>query len=482
MGKYDNYIGRVFDDRYEIISVIGTGGSAIVFGVYDSQENRTVAMKMLRPDCENNEESVKRFEQEAELLSRFSHPGIVKIYDKYLEDFPKYFIMEYVESITLKNHILSQGAMTQEEIFYFLKLILSALGEVHKKGIVHSDIKPQNILVLADGSIRLMDFGISKSFPGNVRDVSEDFEESGENTDTAVGTVHYVSPEQAEAKKLDGRSDLYSLGVVVYEMATGILPFFGDKPSKIAAMHVNELPIAPSVVNPAVPEALEEIILRALEKFPDERYQTAEEMLVDIEKAENPPPESNEPIPFKEKVKEFFLTFNIPSGIMGALCALLVCIVVGLGALSLNILDERNTHAHIRVPILTGREVSQIENMALDEDIYEIEIVYKKNNRRSGQVMAQSPKGGKIVKLDENGKCKIEITVARYKMPDTIPNVTAIDAAEAEALLISYGYTVDVVTAPHSFIPEGKVICTKPAVGEKSESNIMIFKSSGYSD
>lgn len=482
MGKYDNYIGRVFEERYEIINVIGTGGSAVVFGVYDSKEDRTVAMKMLRPDCENNEEAVKRFGQEAELLSRFEHPCIVKIYDKYLDDFPKYFIMEYVEGITLKKHILSHGAMTQEEIFYFLKPLLSALSEVHKKGVVHSDIKPQNIVVLADGSIRLMDFGISKSLPGNVKDVSDGKEEVEENTDMAVGTVHYVSPEQAEAKKLDGRSDLYSLGVVTYEMATGILPFFGDKASKIAAMHVNDLPIAPTIVNPSVTDAVEEIILRAMEKFPDERYQTAEEMLADIDKAENPSPESNEPIPFREKVKDFFLTFNIPSGIMGGLCALLVCIVIGLGILSVNILNERTLHSHIKVPILTGEKYSDIEYMNLDEDIYEIEIVYKKNNRRGGEVIAQTPKGGKVVKLNEDGKCKITVVVARFPTPKTVPNVTAIDADEAEMILQSYGYQVDTVTAPHEFIPQGKVIYTMPRAGESSEKKIMIFKSSGYSD
>ena len=479
MGKYDSYIGRVFDGRYEIINVIGTGGSAIVFGAYDTKEDRTVAVKMLRPDCENNEEAVKRFEQEAELLSLFSHEGIVKIYDKYLEEFPKYFIMEYVEGITLKKHILSHGAMSKEEVFHFLKLILPALGEVHKKGVVHSDIKPQNIVVLADGSIRLMDFGISKSSPGHVCDVNE---EELENTDTAVGTVHYVSPEQAEAKKLDRRSDLYSLGVVTYEMATGILPFFGDKASKIAAMHVNDLPIAPTVVNPSVSEDVEEIILRALEKHPEERYQSAEEWLEDIDKAENPPPPSTEPSPFKQKVKDYLLSFSIPSGIMGGLCALLVCIVIGLGILSVNILDERATHAHIKVPELVGESFLELDYMGLDEDVYEIEIVYTKNNRRSGEVIAQSPKGGKIVKLDEDGKCRITVTVAKFRTPKTVPNVMAINADEAEEILKSYGYKVDTVTAPHAFIPEGKVIHTMPEAGEPSQNKIMIFKSSGYSD
>lgn len=479
MGKYDNYIGRVYADRYEIISVIGTGGSAVVFGVYDSKEDRTVAMKMLRGDCENNEESVRRFNQEAELLSLFSHPGIVKIYDKYLDEFPKYFIMEYVEGITLKKHILSHGAMTQEEIFYFLKPILSALGEIHSKGIVHSDIKPQNIVVLSDGSIRIMDFGISKSFPNNFEEIKKDGEES---SDMAVGTVHYVSPEQAEAKKLDGRSDLYSLGVVIYEMATGILPFFGDKASKIAAMHVNELPIAPTIVNPSVTKAVEEIILRAMEKFPSERYQTAKEMLFDIDRAENPPLETGEPIPLKQRIKDYFISFNIPSGIMGGLCALLVCLVIGLGILSVNILDERHLHTHVKIPELMGQVYTEIEHMGLDENVYELEIVYKKSSKNNGKVIAQTPKGGKVVKLDGEGKCKITVVVAEFQTPDTVPNVMAIDAYEAEEILKSYGYEVDTVTAPHAFIPEGKVIYTKPAAGESSEDKVIIFRSSGYSD
>lgn len=479
MGKYDNYIGRVYADRYEIISVVGSGGSAVVFGVYDSKEDRTVAMKMLKGGYENNEEAVKRFVQEAEVLSLFSHPGIVKIYDKYLDEFPKYFIMEYVEGITLKKHILSHGAMTKEEVFYFLKPLLSALGEIHKKGVVHSDIKPQNIVVLSDGSVRIMDFGISKNFT-RLTDAEDKENKSG--NDMAIGTVHYVSPEQAEAKNLDSRSDLYSLGVVTYEMATGILPFFGDKPSKIAAMHVNDLPIAPTIVNPAVTEEVEEIILRAMEKLPKDRYQTAEEMLADIKKAENPPSQSNDPIPLKERIKDYFLNFNIPSGIMGGLCAFLVCLVIGLGVLSVNILDERNIHNHIRVPSLTGSYYSQLEYAGLDSDFYQIEVIYKKNDKRSGQIIDQSPKGNKIVTLDEDGKCKITITVAEFPTPNTVPNVMAIDAKEAEEILKSYGYEVDTVTAPHAFIPEGKVIYTIPAADDASSEKIIIFKSSGYSD
>ena len=264
MGKYDNYIGRVYADRYEIISVVGTGGSAVVFGVYDSKEDRTVAMKMLKKEYENNEEAVSRFIREAEVLSLFSHPEIVKIYDKYLDEFPKYFIMEYVEGITLKTHILSNGAMSKEEIFYFLKPILSALGEIHKKGVVHSDVKPQNIVVLADGSVRIMDFGISKSF---THLIDEDGKENKNGNDMAIGTVHYVSPEQAEAKSLDGRSDLYSLGVVTYEMATGILPFLAKSPLKLPQCTSTSFPLLRQKSTPQFPKRWKKLFLRLWKSF-----------------------------------------------------------------------------------------------------------------------------------------------------------------------------------------------------------------------
>ena len=473
MGKYDNYIGRVLADRYEIINVVGSGGSAAVFGVYDIKEDRTVAVKMLRSDCENNEEAVKRFEQEAELLSRFSHPGIVKIHEKYLNGFPKFFVMEYVEGITLKKHILSHGAMTKEEIFYFLKPILSALGEVHKHGIVHSDIKPQNVVVLSDGTIRLMDFGISTSKDSSCV-------ESPDHPDVAVGTVHYVSPEQAEAKPFDSRSDLYSLGVMTYEMATGILPFFGDKASNIAAMHVNELPIAPSVVNPSVDIDVEEIILRAMEKAPEERYQSTDEMLEAIDRIENPPPESNDPIPFKERLKNYFLNFSILSGIVGALCALLITVVVGLGVLSVAVLDERNQHGHIKVPDLDGVVYADIDKLGLDENYYEIVAVYKEDGANRGKIISQTPNADEVIKLKEGERCKIKVTVGKQKTPKTVPNVTAMTSKEAEALLLSYGYSVVHITVSDDFMPTGRVISTIPAAGEASTKEITVLTSSGY--
>jgi serine/threonine-protein kinase len=475
MRGYENCIGRVFADRYEVINVVGSGGSAVVFGGYDIKEDRTVAIKMLHSDSENSDEAIKRFKQEAELLTKFSHPGIVKIYDTHLDSFPLYFVMEYVEGITLKKHILSKGAMPENEIYLIATQALSALAEVHSKGVVHSDVKPQNIVVLSDGSIRLMDFGISKAAKKHeIIDLDTFHEEHG---DMAVGTVHYVSPEQAEAKELDHRSDLYSLGVTIYEMATGIPPFFGEEASKIAALHVNEPPIAPSVVNPSVSPEIEEIILKAMEKEREDRYQSAEKMLEAMNRIGKPHNES--PLTFKEKVVDFFRCFSIPSGIAGALCALLVTIVVGLGVLSTCIVNERAANAHVKIPDLRGMTLSEVESLGLDREVYEINTEYKSDRSHSGVIISQTPSAGKVYKRADGKKYEINVTVAYKHLPSALPNVVAMRLEDAVSYLESYGINVTVITAPHDFIPEGSVCESLPAAGEPCTKDVTLVCSGG---
>lgn len=455
MAKQDRNLGRVFGGRYEIINVVGSGGSSMVYGVYDTKEDRTVAMKMLLPEYNDNAEAVRRFEHEADLLSLFSHDSIVKLYDKQLDSFPKYFIMEYVEGITLKKHILSKGALPQKEIFGFIKPVLSALGQVHSKGIVHSDIKPHNVVVLGDGTVRLMDFGISKALPKKIIDIEE---EGDVETEGAIGTVHYVSPEQAEAKPLDGRSDIYSLGVMMYEMATGTLPFLGyEKANEIAAKHVNELPPAPSYANPRISDELEFMILKAMEKLPENRYQTAREMLEAIEKIENPIPETAEELTKKQKIIKYIKNFSIPSAIIGGLCALLVAVVLSLSILSAAILGERNLHKYVRVPELEGRVYSQLDLLGLDERVYDIAAEYVNNDEMGGKVLSQKPAGGKTVKLKKGEKCEIKLKVAYLPTPEKLPNVIAMHEDEAISLLEGYGYKVSTEKAEHEYVQKGRV-------------------------
>lgn len=473
--RNNQYTGKILENRYEIINRVGSGGSAVVYGAYDSIEERTVAIKILRREFENDEEEVARFEQEAGLLSLFNHEGIVKVYDTHITGTPKYFIMEYIEGITLKNHILQKGALNESEVYLISKQILSALAEVHSKGIVHSDIKPHNVVILPNGVIKLMDFGISKTQKDARTPLNED-----ETSNMAVGTVQYVSPEQAEGKHLDKRSDLYSMGVLMYEMATGIPPYFDDTPARIAAMHINNTPILPSDVNPSINKELDFVILQGMEKSIEGRYQSAEEMLDAVIKAENPHLFNDEPTTLIEKIKNFFYHFSIISGVTGALCALLVSTVLALGILSMAVKGENETHEHIKVPSLKGEFFTSVDELGIDLDYYDVTVKYKENRKNAGEIIAQSPKGGKVKLLERGEKLPITLTVAYLSLTAEMPNVVALTKDDAKILLGRYNCTVNELFVPHAFFEKGRVFATLPKQNEEASKTVTLYVSDGY--
>ena len=274
MSIHDKYIGQTLEDRYTIVNVIGHGGMATVYGAYDRVSGRSVAIKILNKQLEQNPAQIKLFINESTALSLLSHPNIVMVYNTAITTGIKYFVMEYVEGITLKSHIEHRGALPEREILYYASQILSALDYIHSKSIIHCDIKPQNIILLQNGSIKVADFGISRL--NSIIDFKD------EASDVAVGTVYYVSPEQAQGKKPKKSSDLYSLGVMLYELITGSLPFFHENATEVAKMQISKEPIPPSVLRRDMSVGLEQIILRAMEKDPSRRYSSASEMLVDI--------------------------------------------------------------------------------------------------------------------------------------------------------------------------------------------------------
>ena len=231
MESFDKYVGQIFDRRYKILKVIGIGGMAVVFAAQDLLMHRNVAVKMLKDDINSDIQAVKRFINESKAVAMLSHPNIVNIFDVSVKDNLKYIVMELIEGITLKNYILKKGVLGYSEIISITEQILLALDHAHQKGIVHRDIKPQNIMMLKNGLIKVADFGIAK-LP-NAETVTM--------TDKAIGTVFYISPEQASGKKIDRRSDIYSLGITMYEMATGKLPFVADSPVTVAIMMWNPL-------------------------------------------------------------------------------------------------------------------------------------------------------------------------------------------------------------------------------------------------
>lgn len=269
----DKYIGKKLDGRYEITELIGEGGMAEVYKGVDVIDNKSVAIKILKKEYAENEEFLRRFRNESKAIAVLSHPNIVRIYDVGFSEQLQYIVMEYIEGITLKEYIEEEQVLTWKDTVHFVIQILRALQHAHDKGIVHRDIKPQNIMMFDDGTIKVMDFGIAKFAR----------EEGKTATDQAIGSVHYISPEQAGGSVTDAKSDIYSVGAMMYEMLTGQKPFDSDNPVSIAVMHIHDIPERPRAINPDIPDGLEEIVLRAMEKDPHDRYQSTDEMLDDID-------------------------------------------------------------------------------------------------------------------------------------------------------------------------------------------------------
>ena len=269
----ENYVGKRLDGRYEIHEIIGVGGMSVVYKAYDNVDDRIVAVKILKEEFTHDEDFVRRFKNESKAIAVLSHPNIVKVYDVSFGDKLQYIVMEYVDGITLKEYIQKQGIITWNDAVFFISQILKALQHAHDKGIVHRDIKPQNIILLPTGNIKVTDFGIARFSRTETKTLTEN----------AIGSVHYISPEQAKGEFTDERADIYSLGVVFYEMLVGRVPFEADSAVSVALMQINDEPVRLTDINPDIPLGLEQICVHAMQKNPLERYQTATEMLLDLE-------------------------------------------------------------------------------------------------------------------------------------------------------------------------------------------------------
>lgn len=466
MAHFERFIGHTFDDRYTVVSIIGEGESAVVFGAFDKETGSTVALKMLHPECDASSEAAMRFETEMHLLSLFDHPNIVKLLDTSNGGEYRYFVMEYIEGITLKKHIISRGALEAEEILFLSRQILSALAHVHKHGIIHSDIKPQNIVIVGSGKVKLMDFGIAKTLASQTDEIA----------DVAVGTVQYVSPEQAEGKPLDHLSDLYSFGVMLYEMATGILPFIDENANRIAAMHVNDIPIPPTLINEQLDKGLEAVILRAMEKDPAARFPSADGLLWHLEHFNHG--EIRE-IRRADEPASLFPPLNkqtLPAMFAGVICALLLSILVGLGVLAGLFSTQNATAPYGKIPDLEGETFLSVEALGLDPDFYDVEIQFVSRPARAGEILSQNPHGGKIVRQKNGEKCRLSLKVAKLALPETLPSVLTLTEDEALRLLGIYDCEIKAVSLPHALLPEGEVI----ALIKTGKKELLLYVSEGY--
>ena len=494
----DQNIGKMLDNRYELIELIGRGGMANVYKAKCHRLNRMVAVKILKSDLADNAEFRRRFRDESRAVAQLSHANIVSVYDVSRSDDMEYIVMELIDGITLKQYMERRGQMDWREALHFVTQIMRALSHAHSRGIIHRDIKPQNIMVLRDGSVKVADFGIAC-----LADAAQTL------TQEALGSVHYISPEQARGDRIDARSDIYSSGVVLYEMLTGRLPFEGDSAVSVAIQHLSSVPLSPRDINENVPEALELICMKAMNPNPDRRYASAEAMLEDLEKFRKDPStnmeyiraelkekddvEPTQPIPADEvasavrktrKTDEKPLQENnkmnkkLLFGIIGGFAALLILIFAAFKIFG-NFGDNEND-AYV-VPDIRGYTVEQAENLPGVKGIFTIEVLGSKPSTQyePGQIMEQDPAKDHTRKNNLTIKVYLCAEEQKYYMP----NLIGYDSREAKLLLDNMDIELN-VTFKETYddqVPAGQVISTTPASDSelKKGNNVLVFVSLG---
>jgi len=486
----DRFVGKRIDGRYEIQEIIGVGGMAVVYKARDNHEDRTVAVKILKSEFTSNEEFLRRFKNESKAIAMLSHPNIVNVYDVSFGDLIQYIVMEYIEGITLKEYIEQEGSLRWKDAVHFTVQILKGLQHAHDKGIVHRDVKPQNIMVLPDGTIKVTDFGIARFARSDQRTI----------TDKAIGSVHYISPEQARGEKTDEKADVYSVGVMLYEMITGKLPFQADSAVSVAIMQLQRDPQLPSEINGSIPLGLEQITMHAMQKMPERRYQSAAEMLCDLVQFRKDPSLTfeysyfvdNSPTKYvndiseeefssssdskyteEEEVKEKSTIIPILAGI----ATTLVIALITLGIIFIPKLFS-NTGEEIACPNFVGLKFEEVDSNKEYNEQFDLKYTYGYSDEyEAGIIYKQSEKAKKMLKKD----APITLYVSQGKVTKKVPNVYGMKMTMAEKELENNGFTVVIKEVEDDKTEKGLVIKTTPAAGEPvaEGSKITVFVSSG---
>ena len=508
----DKYIGKRLDGRYEIHELLGVGGMAYVYKAYDNIEKRWVAIKILKEELAGNSDFLRRFRNESKAIAVLSHPNIVKVYDVSFGDRIQYIVMEYIDGITLKQYIEQQGEIKWREALYFTVQILRALQHAHEKGIIHRDIKPQNIMLLEDGTIKVTDFGIARFSQAETQTM----------TDKAIGSVHYIAPEQARGGYINDKADIYSVGVMLYEMLTGQLPFVADNAVSVAIMQMQAEPTPPSRINPSIPKGLEEITMHAMEKNPAQRFPSAADMLEDVERfRRNPeivfhygeqvdrayagtsadiygdvqqnaaPQKYNDNYEYEEEYvrsKNGARASNIIKGIVAAVIvvALVVGGIFGWRYFQKLTASTNTTSDEIVLPNFFG--------MIYDTDIkdnsdyadLEFEITYGNvPSKQPGEVLRQTPaagmtvKKGKTVSLTVNGEAEQVVVedVKGYKQQDAYDTLKALKLSpKIQAVAdddTAVGYVVKTDPAAGSTVSTGTTVTIYVSSGPSTESAVI---------
>ncbi len=521
----DKNIGRKLDGRYEITELIGVGGMADVYKATDILEDRVVAVKILKNEFADNEEFVRRFRNESKAIAVLSHPNIVKIFDVGFTDKIQFIVMEYIDGITLKEFMEQQGVIKWKDCIHFITQILRALQHAHDRGIVHRDIKPQNIMLFPDGTIKVMDFGIARFAREEGKTIS----------DKAIGSVHYISPEQASGDVTDEKSDIYSVGVMMYEMLTGVKPFDGDNPVSVALMHMQNEAKPLRAVNDSVPEGLEEIVMRAMQKEASKRYQSASEMIKDIEEfkknpsivfeykylsektqyfnagavsraaaesesrsgalARNEKSSDMKKMRTRTKVKEELENYDDyddyeddekPSKssyfvvVLTAIAAGIIIIVVAFIAIMIiKYLDDGDDVQIGKMPNLIGYSYQEVQTYYADSFNIVAETQEYSSEYPEGAIIDQVPSEGKDYLI---GNSTVKVTVSKGPRMVTVTNVYELDSTTALSMLEDNdGFNVIITSVFDEKVPKDYVIMTDPPRNEKVAygSTIRMYVSRG---
>ncbi len=484
----DQYIGKMLDDRYEILELIGSGGMANVYKARCHRLNRLVAIKILKSDLADNADFRRRFHDESQAVAQLSHANIVSVYDVSTNPDREYIVMELIDGITLKQYMERRGRMDWRESLHFITQIMRGLSHAHSRGIIHRDIKPQNIMVLRDGSVKVADFGIAC------------LANQGQTlTQEALGSVHYISPEQARGDRIDARSDIYSAGVVLYEMLTGRLPFEGDSAVSVAIQHLSSVPLAPRDIDPSIPEPLELICMKAMNSDPNKRYASADAMIEDLEKFRRDPSvdmdyirqeltapaadtEPTMPLPTaqvasavkkhtgelrREREEEEPPRRDKKSiAIIAGIFAAAVLLVVLLFKLILGDFGPAGSNKSYPVPDIRGKTVEEAQEMEGVKDIFLIEVQGTRTTEeyQPGQIVEQDPAAGRTRKSN----LVIQVYVAAE--PEKVPmkDLVGMEYRQARVLLTDMGLDLKITTETVSSDKYGAdaVIETVPAADE----------------